>query len=62
MSANYDVIAIFPVFGQFGPIQKLDSQHMVCKTYIFINSNLKNLPKAANNKKPLTQPSHYHFE
>ena len=49
MSANYDVIAIFPVFGQFGPIQNLDSQHMVCKTYIFINSNLKNLPKAASN-------------
>ena len=26
--------------GRFGAIQKLDYQSMVCKTYIFINSNL----------------------
>ena len=40
MSANYGVIVIFPIYGQFGAIQKLDSGRIVCKTYIFINSNL----------------------
>ena len=40
MSANCDVTVIFPIYGQFGAIQKPDSGHIVCKTYIFINSNL----------------------
>ena len=40
MSENCNVIAIFPVYGQFGAIRKLDSGCIVCKTYIFINSNL----------------------
>ena len=40
MSANYGVIVIFPIYGQFGAIQKPDSGRIVCKTYIFINSNL----------------------
>ena len=40
MLANRDVIVIFPIYGRFGAIQKLDYQSMVCKTYIFINSNL----------------------
>ena len=40
MSANCDVIVIFPIYGQFGAIQKLDSGRTVCKTCIFINSNL----------------------
>ena len=39
MSANCDVIVIFPIYGQFGAIPKPDSRLMVCKTYIFINSN-----------------------
>ena len=39
MSANCDVIVIFPIYGQFGAIRKLDSGRMVYKTYIFINSN-----------------------
>ena len=37
---NYDVIVIFPIYGKFGAIQKLDSGGIICKTYIFINSNL----------------------
>ena len=37
--ANGDVIVIFPIYGQFGAIRKLDSGCIVCKTYIFINSN-----------------------
>ena len=30
----------FPIYGKFGAIRKVDSRHIVCKTYIFINSNL----------------------
>ena len=40
MLENCDVIVIFSIYGQFGAIQKLDSGHIVCKTYVFINSNL----------------------
>ena len=39
MSENRDVIVIFPVYGQFGAIRNPDSGCIVCKTYIFINSN-----------------------
>ena len=31
--ANCDVITIFPIYGQFGAIRKLDSGSIVCKTY-----------------------------
>ena len=40
MSENCDVFVIFLIYGQFGAVRKPDSRHMVCKTYIFINSNL----------------------
>ena len=40
MSESWDVIVIFPVYGQFGVMWKLDSGRIVCKTYIFIKSNL----------------------
>ena len=40
MSENCNIIAIFPIYGQFGAIRKPDSGRIVCKTYIFINSNL----------------------
>ena len=40
MSTNRDVIVIFPIYGQFGAIRKHDSGRIVCKTYIFIKSNL----------------------
>ena len=36
MSANCEIIVIF----QIGAIRKLDSERIVSKTYIFINSNL----------------------
>ena len=29
-----------PIYGQFGAIWKPNSGRIVCKTYIFINSNL----------------------
>ena len=40
MSENYDAIAIFPIYGQFGAIRKPDSGCIVCRAYIFIKSNL----------------------
>ena len=40
MSENCDVIEIFPIYSQFGAIPKPDSGCTVCKTYIFIKSNL----------------------
>ena len=39
MSANYDVIVIFLIYGQFAAIRKPDFGRIVCKTYIFIKSN-----------------------
>ena len=40
MSTNCNVTVIFPIYGQFGPFQKPNSGRIVCKTFIFINSNL----------------------
>ena len=40
MPADCNAIAIFSIFGQFGAIRKSDSEHMVCKSYMFINKNL----------------------
>ena len=31
MSKNCDIIIIFPIYGQFGAIWKLDSARIVCK-------------------------------
>ena len=45
MPENRDAIVIFPIYGQFGAIWKPDSRRIVCKTYIFINSNLFILQK-----------------
>ena len=39
LSQNCDVIDIFPIYKQFGAIGKPDSGCIICKTYIFINSN-----------------------
>ena len=40
ISTNCDFIVIFPIYGQFGAIRKLDSGRIVCKAYFFIASNL----------------------
>ena len=40
MSATCGVVVIFPIYGHFGAIRKPDSGSKVCKTYIFINSNV----------------------
>ena len=39
MSSDCDVIVIFPIYGQFGTIRKLDSGRIVCKNYVLIESN-----------------------
>ena len=58
MSKNCDVIATFPIYGQFGAIWKPASRLIVCKFYISINSNL--FTKTGNRSKTsLTQLSHY---
>ena len=50
-STNCDVIVIFPIYGQFGAIRKPDSGCMICKTYIFINSNFLSYINWKHNKK-----------
>ena len=40
ISKNCDVIVIFSIYGQFRAMRKPDSRCRVCKTYVFINSNL----------------------
>ena len=40
MPVNCDVTVIFTIYSQFGAIRKPHSGRIVCKTYIFINSNL----------------------
>ena len=40
MPTNCDVIFIFAIYDQFGPIRKPDSARIACRSYIFINSNL----------------------
>ena len=40
MSVNCGGFVIFRIYGQFGAIWKPNSWPMVCKTYIFIISNL----------------------
>ena len=39
-SGNCDLIAILPIYGQFGAIRKPDFGRIICKTYVFIKSNL----------------------
>ena len=60
MSENDDVIVNFSIYDQFGAIWKPDSRCRICKTYVFINSNLT---KTENrNKKSLKQLSQYCFD
>ena len=40
MSGDCDIIVIFWIFGQFGAVQRPDSQHRVCKSCVFSNSYL----------------------
>ena len=58
MLANYDVIVIFVISGQFGAIWKPDSGRIVCKSYIFINSNLTSYNNWKTEPKNLQHNSH----
>ena len=40
MSENGDIILLFSIYGQFGALQNPNSGRRVCKTNVFINSNL----------------------
>ena len=60
--ANCDVIVIFSIYDQFGAIRKPDSECIVCKIYIFINSNLYLTKTENRTKKSLTHLTHYCFE
>ena len=51
MSASRDVIVIFPIYGQFEAIRKPESGRMVCKIFIFINSNLLSYKNWKQNSK-----------
>ena len=51
MSRDCDVIVIFPSYGQFVAIQKPDSECIVSKTYIFIDSNLSSYSRTKNGTK-----------
>ena len=63
MSASCKVIVISPIYAQSGSIRKPDSRRIVCKTYIFINSNVFHLTKTKNRaKRYVTQLSHYCYE
>ena len=57
MSTYYDVTVIFPIYGQFGAIRKLDSGQLVCKTYIFTNCNLLSYENWKKKKKNLLHSS-----
>ena len=45
MLEKYDVINIFPIYGQFAAIRKPDSGSIVCKSYLLISSNLLSYKK-----------------
>ena len=62
MSENFDVIVIFPIYGQFGAIRDLDSGCIGLKlVFSFIVTFY--LTKTENRtKRSLTHLSHYCFE
>ena len=62
MSVICDIFGIFPIYGKLGTIRKPVSGRIVCKTYIFINSNLLSCKTENRTKKSRTEISHYCFE
>ena len=59
VSVNFDVLVIFPIYGQFGVIVKLDSGRMVTLILTFLVTETFYLTKTENSKKSLAQLSHY---
>ena len=62
VSANCEVSVIFPIYGQFGTIRKLDSGLIICKTYISQIVTFFLTKTEKRTKKCLTQLLHYCFE
>ena len=62
MPAYCDIIAIFLIYGQFGAILKRDYRSIICKTYIFIKSNLLSYKNRKQNEKSFNTSSHFCFE
>ena len=60
VSENCDVIAIFRIFGQFGAIQRLDSEP--AKVMFSVIATFCLTKTENRTKKSLTQLSHYYFE
>ena len=60
VSENCDVIAIFRIFGQFGAIQRLDSEPAKVIFSVIVTFCLTKTENRT--KKSLTQLSHYYFE
>ena len=50
MLVTCDVVISFPIYGQFGAIQKPGCKCTACKTYIFINSHLLSYKNWKKNK------------
>ena len=46
-----NVLEIFPIYGQIGATRKPDSGQIVCKTYIFVKSNLLSYKNWKQNEK-----------
>ena len=60
MSENCLVIVIYPIYGQFRAIwSNLDSERIVCETYIFINSKFTLTKTESKTKTFLAQLSRY---
>ena len=62
MSANCDVIAIFPIYCKFKVIWKPDSGCMVCKTYVVFNNKFYLTKTESRTEKSLTELLYYCFE
>ena len=62
MSVNYDVIVIFPIYGQSGGIRKPDSERIICKTYISLVVTFYLTKTENKTEKSLAKLSHYCFE
>ena len=61
MSANYNVVIIFPIYAPFGAIQKPPSGFMVHDLYIFINNTFHLAKAGSRTKKYLIALSYYYF-
>ena len=62
ISRNCDVIAIFPMYGQFGAIQKPDSGRITVKLMFSLTITFYLTKTENSTKKSPTQLSHYCFQ